>query len=125
MKFMLTVSRFSGLVSGQTNLGLNALDIARQESGLPDLPAEVVNDYASGQHNAYFEIDEDLARRSGRFDNTAKLHVKAESLPLTLKCRVNRKDDGQVTLVQFNMCLDESAFLRQWEDAGFPLEMTE
>ena len=125
MKFMLTVSRKSGIVASQTQLGTNALDIARMDSGLPNLPADLVWNAANGQNQAYFEISEELARRSGQFKECSSFCVTAKSLPLQLKCHVNREDDGRVISVGFHMCLDESEFLRQWESAGFPAEMTD
>jgi len=110
------------------DLGLNALDKARRATGVPQLPAERVNDMVPHRLlDPRIEVGEGLARRSGHFCDSwlVKVVVPARGLNrfVHMKPVVFRDETtGEITKVGWEWNFQPQDIIEAWEEAGFPLE---
>ncbi len=119
--------------TGESLIGLNALQFARDEAGDPGLNPALVeyeplrNWDLRGQR---ITVPEDVARRSGHFWDESTVDIDGPPsiewlAPFFRRVAEVERDSKtrEVINVVLSFQLDEGAFLAWWEQAGFPLQV--
>ncbi len=111
------------------NLGLNWLDRAREEAGLPALEVERVSSrIPSLQRDPEVVLTEEQARAAGEvFLNDCEVWVKVPKGALNRFCKTRveitrREESGEITNVSPAWEIQERELVSAWLEAGAPLD---
>lgn len=109
-------------------LGLTWLDQARKDAGVPGLDIDIVNNFVGGWHlSPSIPIPEEVARKSGLFENSPEVEVTVRNKALnrfaSIETKIRNNDEtGGIAKVLPEYEIDREAILQAWIAAGYPIQ---
>jgi len=134
MKFVLRIAPMGRITSvtcmHETMLGFDYLDRVKDElkQVAPDLTTAAILDklYDTRDSDILIELDEKVARRSGRFGKSSRITVRVEDYVhefLEIRYTLARDErSGAINMVLPEWRLNAEEFLSVWAKMGYPLE---
>lgn len=117
---------FRGTYFPEAEVGLDGLDQARGETGVPELSAELVQAEIPTR-SVYISVylTEKEARQCGHFSSRNYVKVGGESPSWAIHRKPivsSNHENGEILCVRWTYEVDENAVVRAWAAAGYPLE---